>query len=49
VLVAPLLFLAILGFGVGVRTAADVWTHGGSFFIPMWRSTKKRIQDSRQC
>lgn len=40
-LVAPLLLLMVLGFGVGVRPAIDVWNSGGPWFVPMWRSKKK--------
>jgi hypothetical protein len=38
----PLVALAIFGFGVFPRRAADVWSTGGPWFVPMWRSSKKR-------
>jgi hypothetical protein len=44
-LCVPLVALAIFGFGVFPRRAADVWSTGGPWFVPLWRSSKKPRSD----
>jgi hypothetical protein len=46
--IAPLLLLAIFGFGVFPRQAPHVWNTGGPWFIPIWRSEKKKPSQQRR-
>ena len=43
-LLVPLFLLAVFGFGVFPRKATDVWSTGGPWFVPLWRSDKKKTR-----
>jgi len=40
--VVPLFLFAIIGYGIAVRPALDVWSTGGPWFTAWWRRREKR-------
>jgi hypothetical protein len=44
----PLFVLGLFGYGVAPRIASSVWTTGGPWFVPIWRSKSEPKRRSKK-